>query len=1142
MAVNLLDSLRFPVVREELTEALILVRDVANAVSNLRVESNVIKWDYYDVQGELQSGSQSILAEASFDDLLGQLMVDQIPDGLIPKSKLTDDLQELIDSIPEDFTNLPVGASSPVKYGPSVIYHDSNRIAGNHLVPLSDVIKQVEANNTLYTTRQSGSFVSAANYNPLTVETVSYGNISAKALVITYNGDLFSDQQLIKFEMIDSTGELTKEYLFPPETIKNGFDYVVSDALATNSVHKKEVRFRIAYDSATNKTKIYIHQRPVSDPPPALYLFIVALYNVESLSQRGEIGPSGGSDSGLEVGAAFPSSPSDKQTFWLEADITNFKAGIYYYDLASTTWKPLFASIGQQFHGRLNVNTIYQSNEIFDFDLTLIRVKPGATFQASVDAPTWSDTTWKALTDPRTGALNTKLELLTFPSALTDATVSGNSVVFKRANELDLVVPIPLPADGTLTEAMFDEDAKEKLNSGGGADFENLEEAASLEDDDEFLVRDFTGSFPEDGATFTPQTLGLNVVGWSVGTGSSVTINPGGKIIPAAPDGFIGILFTSTSVGVYVEHGTNTDLSVLKVGDLTFSLSRTLENQDGGQNFVGEGIRYDYWLSSTGLPLDDIVQNNRETKLTILNSDGSIALGGAPRSAKQRKTTFGDIKNELGVLDSQKRVLAETDATTKTFGATKVPEIVLNNNGHRGRAIATNRAYARFGTSGSGWTLKKKQTNNRQSEPEEFKILYLGYYLANNTTDILIQSDLEKDIVLSINGTNINFATTNSAVTYKGKQTKYHAGAITGAIKTMLDSDEFTLDVSGYDVVETTETDKVEISPRWDIDVISGKENVKTLEDDDELLLNDFSGVDGNIILTAGVVFKPSDLGWSIADGSGNFIKGGSLSKPVNSNIVAIVRIASSLFIGVKEGTLRDIGSIVINGTSIPLTKGVTGIANGWGGFAYDVYSNTNTDFSFVDGESYNIKILNRSGIFISGSNEERLSEQKKVTLGEIKQDILKLVPTEPQTILTPEYLKARPNLARDEIRIDSAGTGTLAIGTDTLVSADVPSTAYQSISIAVKKTDMVDAKFIEVFHAHAPQALAASSGLRKLSQFDDTAKPFSGTFRSDRNYTMEIHQGQNQLGTASSTTDRITFTANTTGGAVYIGEIRIWK
>ena len=50
-----------------------------------------------------------------------------------------------------DATNLPVGASSPIKYNPSVIYHDPNKIQGNHLVSLSEVIAQVEANNTLYT-------------------------------------------------------------------------------------------------------------------------------------------------------------------------------------------------------------------------------------------------------------------------------------------------------------------------------------------------------------------------------------------------------------------------------------------------------------------------------------------------------------------------------------------------------------------------------------------------------------------------------------------------------------------------------------------------------------------------------------------------------------------------------------------------------------------------------------------------------------------------------------------------------------------------------------------------------------------------------------------------------------------------------
>ena len=183
-------------------------------------------------------------------------------------------------------TNLPVGASSAVKYTPSVIFHDPNRSNGDFAQPLSTVIREVEANNALYTQRQSTSFVSAANFNPLTVESVTYGTITAKALVVTYNGNLFEQEQLIKLEFIDSTGELLKEYLFPPVTVQNGFDYVISDALANSSIHKKEVRVRIIYDSVANKTKIFIHQRPVSDPPPSLYLFIVALYKVESLISK----------------------------------------------------------------------------------------------------------------------------------------------------------------------------------------------------------------------------------------------------------------------------------------------------------------------------------------------------------------------------------------------------------------------------------------------------------------------------------------------------------------------------------------------------------------------------------------------------------------------------------------------------------------------------------------------------------------------------------------------------------------------------------------------------------------------------------------------------------------------------------------
>ena len=317
MAVNLLDSLRFPVVKSDLTEALILVQDIANAVTNLRNDNGVLKWDSYNIQGVLESSEVSLQGDipalpkedghyALFYSGVNydwHSVTELIAAGQETSESIRNKLMELegearldisaIKGFPETFEDFPKGASSPVRYSPSVIYHDSNRIAGNHLIPLAEVITQVEANNSLYTTRQSGSFVSAANYNPLTVETVSYGNISAKALVITYNGNLFLEKQLIKFEMIDSTGELTKEYLFPPETIRNGFDYVVSDALAGSSIHKKEVRFRIVYDGNANKTKIYVHQRPVSDPPPALYLFIVALYNVESLSQKGEDGDKG---------------------------------------------------------------------------------------------------------------------------------------------------------------------------------------------------------------------------------------------------------------------------------------------------------------------------------------------------------------------------------------------------------------------------------------------------------------------------------------------------------------------------------------------------------------------------------------------------------------------------------------------------------------------------------------------------------------------------------------------------------------------------------------------------------------------------------------------------------------------------------
>ena len=353
----------------------------------------------------------------------------------------------------KDGGDLLTGTKSPVQYSPSVIFHDPNRSAGDFARPLSEVITQIEANNTLYIERQSTSFVSAANFNPLAVENVSYGNITAKALVVTYNGNLFDEQQLIKFEFIDSTGELAKEYLFPPETIKNGFDYVITDALANSSVHKKEVRVRIKYNSTTNKTKIFVHQRPVATPPPALYLFIVALYKVDALTQKGADGKDGrdGVGGSFNSGRAFPSNPADDEEFALLEDITGFKKGWYYYSQTAARWEPFAIGDGtvpvpadgsitrqklsqavldiinsKEFTGYFNRTRVYDRGDIFDIQGTFIQVI-SLTWQASVDSPTFGDNVWRTLIN--NSAHRTSVRALTFTGAVYNVTKSGDKLL-----------------------------------------------------------------------------------------------------------------------------------------------------------------------------------------------------------------------------------------------------------------------------------------------------------------------------------------------------------------------------------------------------------------------------------------------------------------------------------------------------------------------------------------------------------------------------------------------------------------------------------------------------------------------------------------------------------------------------------------
>ena len=113
----------------------------------------------------------------------------------------------------------------------------------------------------------------------------------------------------------------------------------------------------------------------------------------------------------------------------------------------------------KQFKGDLNFNTIYQSEDIFEFKGTQIQVKKGQTFQATATgALTWNDNTWKGLIDQQRGGLRTKLKARSFIDALSGASVSGNNIIFSRENEADLTIAIPSGGGGgasVSTDAQF---------------------------------------------------------------------------------------------------------------------------------------------------------------------------------------------------------------------------------------------------------------------------------------------------------------------------------------------------------------------------------------------------------------------------------------------------------------------------------------------------------------------------------------------------------------------------------------------------------------------------------------------------------------------------------------------------------------
>lgn len=197
------------------------------------------------------------------------------------------------------FADSASSVPAPIQLEQLIVYHDPKRINNEASERLSLVIDDIKAGSgsdyDLYTTRQNGSFVSAANFIAPTTEDLVIDGETHELLVISFPGNVL-EYTYLNVEFNDNASEIAKTETIPITTIANGFDWVVEDAREQTSLFKRELRIRIAYDQATNTSQIKIHKEPVpsqNDAASPIFLFIVYLIKESAVGVVGPQGPAG---------------------------------------------------------------------------------------------------------------------------------------------------------------------------------------------------------------------------------------------------------------------------------------------------------------------------------------------------------------------------------------------------------------------------------------------------------------------------------------------------------------------------------------------------------------------------------------------------------------------------------------------------------------------------------------------------------------------------------------------------------------------------------------------------------------------------------------------------------------------------------
>ena len=209
---------------------------------------------------------------------------------------VTIDLSGLIpdESGETDLSGLVVDAQ--VKYTNLVIWHDPRHVRGEESDRLNDVIDEIRDGNTIYTTRQDGSFVSESEFLPPLTETLTIDGETHDVLVVRKKGNAFENYQKLYVELNDQIFLAPKVFGINLSVIENGFDWIWADSQAKESDTKLELRINVQYDTNLDETRIRIHREPIpssqEDAYP-IYLFVLYFENAEVSGVKGEKGDKG---------------------------------------------------------------------------------------------------------------------------------------------------------------------------------------------------------------------------------------------------------------------------------------------------------------------------------------------------------------------------------------------------------------------------------------------------------------------------------------------------------------------------------------------------------------------------------------------------------------------------------------------------------------------------------------------------------------------------------------------------------------------------------------------------------------------------------------------------------------------------------